>query len=297
VRLVSSGYDCRHQATIARAALAAEGQAVATALAAQGTHVTTRLVDPTSDELLKGVAVEAHGPLLWMYSGHGDLVHPGTRTLLADEEKQSPTRLADSVLCLADGPLPIERVVLALPPSAPFALMIVNACFSADVDIRSARTEMALVSLSTQMAKTDPASSPLGQAMRQASLANLDRDCDGWLSDGELFAYLQDQAPARGYGAPILKLRRQTHEPTPHLFATTGCHPELPIEREGAGLLFEPYQHHGLWRVRVTGYLSPDAAIVLDGQTIAAKQLHAVGCRFDTGQCFEPLPALSAGND
>jgi hypothetical protein len=295
VRLVSSGYDCGRKLTLASAPLAVESRAIAATLAAQGVSVKSRLTDPAAADLIAAFAAEAHHQVLWMYSGHGDLVHPGTLTPLSDAEKQSPTRMGDSVLCLKDGPLPIERLVRALPRSAPFVVMIVNACFSADVDVRGAPTDMALVSLSTQMAKTDVGRTPLGEAMRLVSLAALDRDCDGALSDLELFAYLQDETTRRGYGAPILKLRRQTHL-LPTLAATTGCRRDLPVERHTVDLQVTPYEHYGLLRACVTGYVPADASIVLRGQTIASSQLHATGCRSEIGQCFQLLPSSDEKN-
>jgi hypothetical protein len=282
--------------TIVDGALVVERDAVAAALAAQGASVSSSISDPASAELSAALAAEARGPVLWMYTGHGELVHPGTSELLTEAEKQSPTRIGDSVLCLRDGPLPIANLVRALPSSASFVMMIVNACFSADVDVRSASTDMSLLSLSPQMSKaTDNGRTPLGEAMRRISLAALDRDCDNALSDLELFAYLQEETTRHGYGAPILKLRRQTHV-LPRLAATTICHPELPVEAHVVNLRVAPYEHYGLWRAQLTGYVPKDASIVLQGQGIAANRLHATACRSDIGQCFQPFPESNTGN-
>ena len=289
VRLATSSYDCLGNATNIAAGLTAETDALASALAAQGVHVARPLRNPTSGELALMLGAEADGPLLWMYSGHGDLVKPGTRTLLTKVEKDSPRRVADSALCLQDGPWPIARLVERLPRSTPFALLIVNACFSADVDIRQAPVDMALISLSTQKSKQDvDGRTPLGQAMRTLVLADLDLDCDGGLSDLEWFAHLQKESTRHGYGAPMLKLRRQTHS-LPKLVATRGCHPDLPVEPHIVSLKLEPYRHYGAEHVRANGYVARDTPMVLDGRNVPADELNATGCRSAVGQCFQAL--------
>ncbi|HEY7373981.1 MAG TPA: hypothetical protein VIF57_17605 [Polyangia bacterium] len=163
--------------------------------------------DPAANDLERAVAPEGHHPLIVIYSGHGQLADLDGTVLSKQQHLAPPRRPLRSVLCLRDGPLPLDDVVRGFRAPTPAALFIANACYTAHVDLRGVPADVSVVAGST---RAIAASTETPIARELAGLLSLPLDCDddGQVSDFELFAPLERRF-RRGGGAPDPKLLRQ----------------------------------------------------------------------------------------
>jgi hypothetical protein len=237
--------------------------------------------DPSSDDLKAAAAPAGRAAIVLIHSGHGRLMDRQTKRVLSDDE----ALLADpgsvqSVLCLRDGPTPIEDIALAFGQPTTSALFITNACYSAHVDVRHAKTELSLISGSTRLVATSSGRTPLGRALIDALGGALDRDGDASASDAEIFAAL-DRQFARTFGEPDPKLRRQLWT-DPRFFRSAAAVDEYPIPALGAPP-DPPVTRAGHRYLRFPGRVAEPFARA----TGLTPEAPAVPCPQAIGQCFQ----------
>ncbi len=205
--LVAAWIDCKdrkpHDELKGR--VTEDTEAIALALTAAGDlRIEGTLWNPPASELLAAVK-QTSGPLWFVYTGHGSM----------QEGK--------SVLCLPDRNLPVEELIENLPEGA--AAVWLNGCKTAAVDVK--RPATSVFSASPDEVGAEGAGTFIGPAIAQAvaepdSLsAPLDTDCDGLVTDAELFAAVKSVIPRVGQLPPRPKLR-QAWSPVPLFSAPAG---------------------------------------------------------------------------
>jgi hypothetical protein len=167
-----------------------------------GLPLDMAIVPPTRKGVMQALA-SASGPwLLLLFSGHGH-EHSG-----------------ESSICLSDGLLSVNELVHALAQTRPDAIkgavFVLNACESAAVDPSRSTVPLSIISASPEIVRTD---SLFGESLRSSLLlAAEDFNCDGLVTDQELFAALLANLDrsAPGSTRPALpKLRRQATSEIP----------------------------------------------------------------------------------
>jgi hypothetical protein len=293
-RLVAAGWLCDGKDDGLAAIVGPETRALREVFLRQGIQAQTPLPNPTSSQLLRDVGRPSSGPVLWFYSGHSGWIDAATGRLLSMEEHRHPLAApVKSALCLADGPLALDKVVASFSADLPFALLIVNSCFAGHIDVRRSPVDVAVLSASTgRIDIRDNSGTALGRALLQGPIGALDLDCDGWVSDLDLFGYVSDEVTKAGVGAPVPKLRRQVRS-TPHLLRSRSCRTGSPIAYFPPPGAYEWRWDERARRLTVLGYLSWQTTITIGGSVLAGEDLVAVPCREDVGQCFVPLASLS----
>lgn len=159
------------------------------------------LPDP-SPSALRGALEGRTRPVVLFYSGPG----------------RSSARGTGSELCLSGGrTIALVDLALAIPTSARWAVLIINACQSADVDVSHIELPISVISASPELVAERFGAARRGSfADTVASVIRLhaDPNHDGILSDQELFTEVAkkldgDLTVAETPRAPIVKLRRQ----------------------------------------------------------------------------------------
>lgn len=135
-------------------------------------------------------------PLVLVYVGYG-------RSLEARSE-----------LCLSDGPLVVNDALGWIHGGVPYAVLILDGCETADVDVSLSPVPTSVLSASPLPIDTDSSDrTGLGTLLPDA-LAPGDTNRDGWVDDRELLDSLQ--AGKRESGNALLpRLRRQAWSPLP----------------------------------------------------------------------------------
>src|ERR1019366_5493072 len=169
------------------------------------------LWNPTGPELLANIA-NTNVPLWFIYVGHGQI---------------SSGR---SAICLSDGDQPIEDIVKSLPAGMTASFWF-NTCSSAVVDVL--RFDTSVFSASTEPTSTKELGTPVGEALTRAiedrtgASQPTDMNCDGIVTDAELFMAARPLLPAYGHKPPRPKLRRQGWAEIP-LFAVRRLRSDCP---------------------------------------------------------------------
>jgi hypothetical protein len=172
--------------------------------------------------------------LLVVYSGHGQLERAGSNICVYSDDLQRGALLPATSLLR----LPVSTDTAS--PSAPWALLILNSCESAFVDLRGAVRPTAVISTAHEEVSASLQSHAIGEKgtvlaeMLAAVLSGDDErteedpraggpdaNCDGILTDFEIFGRLASALarvyPDTGSNPPVLNLRRgsRTHIPLP----------------------------------------------------------------------------------
>jgi hypothetical protein len=232
--------------------------------------------EPSHELLLDVIARPRRTPLLVYFGGHG--------VLLPDD----PYR-GQSAICSSGQPLLVEHVVHALPKDAPFVFLLLNACFSAHVDVRIEQPPLAVLSAhSGRLDTTAMNDTVLGQLLPAAFSSAADANHDATISDVELFRWIERAAQPAYPGDPFQphpKLRAQTDAALPVLrldrkriefaSAKTRAPPRVSVDRR------PPHTF-----VRVEGFIAPDGKLHDFERTWSMDQLFAFPCAESTGQCF-----------
>jgi hypothetical protein len=161
----------------------------------------------TGSELLHAVGRPDPRPLVVLYVGHASNKH---------------TLPAQSELCLADGRLKVDAVLEAVDPHVTSFMLILDGCFTADVDPRKSPVPTAVLSASNRWVRTgSEGGGPMGSSLIEALRCG-DTNSDGIIDDGELLAGMlraMDQPPTF---EP--RLRRQSWIPIPVLRTRSDNH-------------------------------------------------------------------------
>lgn len=155
-----------------------------------------RVVDanPTSAQLLSYVSADAR-PLWFIYQGHARI----------DQGK--------SVICLPDDDLRLERLVAARPAGVAASFWF-NACSTATLGL--ARSGTSVISGSSLPMSTSLLSTYMGPALlrtledRPGAPLATDANCDGLVTDRELFEAVAVELPRHGRRPPRPKFRQQS---------------------------------------------------------------------------------------
>jgi hypothetical protein len=135
---------------------------------------------------------EVDGPLWLIYGGHGVIDGKGRSALCLDDE------------------VPVDELLAALPPKVPTAVLMLNACRSANVDLQNAGSKpVTVISAATDTIENlfphAQASETAAQKITtvrtifgtvlESVLGNRDQNCDGWATDRELFDQMKARTP------------------------------------------------------------------------------------------------------
>lgn len=152
-----------------------------------------------------GEGLPRAGFLAAVMAGHG-LNGMGAASICVEAQPWSPSGLG----------LGIDELSEALPPTLSGAVLIVNACRSAQVDPRRAKVPLSVISASPFTVRTDAMfGSTLPEALRTAAS---DPNCDGLVTDQELFdglTLLLRQRPPLSDRPAFPKLRRNATSEIP----------------------------------------------------------------------------------
>jgi hypothetical protein len=194
----ASGRGCdrrRHQLMMAARTEAAELSEVMHTL---GGPTPMILHDPRAREVETRIRRVGPGPLLLLFIGHG------VQYVGADGVKRS-------ALCLADGQLPIEHILTWLPTHLSHAVIVLDMCSSAHVDVRRSPVPTSVISATPSLVNTQR-SAPLLTGILIEALrheGDLDHPC-GIRSDEELFSFIDRQSSVPRIHPLLPKLRRNT---------------------------------------------------------------------------------------
>ena len=166
---------------------------------------------PTPEQVQELVKSAGTGRgLFFFYSGHGTQAKEGATLCLAPSPEY------------ADGGLSIHRLLSALESNPPWALMVVNSCRSAYVDVREARRTVSVISVAHQ---DIPAAGFAGRGTligehtagvlngQGAEMESVDQNCDGMVTDYELFSALVQRVRHIVGAAPNLRQRSHVQLP------------------------------------------------------------------------------------
>ncbi len=193
-------------------------------------------------------------PLVALYSGHGkcSAYEPGHRNRCALS--------ARSELCFEDEDLAVDELLARIPAQVEYAALVLNACFSANVDVRRSAAPASVLSASPSFVTANDGRTVLGPWLEGALRGSGDANADGQVDDRELLEYLWQQAEGGRRSEPRLegslmpKLRRQAWASLP-LFATGArAKPWLPeVERE--------FRHWGLSEAAIRNIAEREEAL------------------------------------
>lgn len=240
-----------------------------------------RKVDARRRAVLDELERPRREPLIVLFAGHGALREPRAKTSAWVSQCSETGPRCVSMACTGT-PLSFDDMVHAVSPSVPWALFLLDACTSAHVDVRLARTRVSVASISPFAVDGDL--SLLTRGIAALDDAKLDGDCDGSVTDIEFFRALDLDLPEGGERGAFLanpKLRRQVPGPLPlfALPAQKGCLPhDVPNYRGVERLDARVYVTHEALR--------PGEPLLWDGRAIPASSLQLVPCENDVGQCF-----------
>ena len=142
------------------------------------------------------------GALLAIYAGHATRTSTVGRTVTS--------------LCLRPQPVPAQALIDKARVGP--VVIVLGACESAYVDV-SQSAAVSVISASPNLVRVDPPDF-LRLVTEALSRDDLDRNCDGLVTDRELFEYVTDavkRSDPMGQNRPIPKLRRQADYELPIL--------------------------------------------------------------------------------
>jgi hypothetical protein len=263
-----------------------------------------------SDTVITEFRRKHEQPTIFVYSGHGGLVHG---SVPRDEEPVTPERplipscpdegpRCTSLVCLSDGWHVVDQLIEHLNGETPFALLVLEACTAADVDPRVAHTEVAVLSLTRERMAIVPnqvrdtserhkagMTTLLGTAMAELVRHGIaDLDCDGAIDELE-FSEAVAARLKRGTTADALPTLRSQTRDRHRLVRTraTACVPRTT----SIALDDEPYSIEGREFVRLHGFIAQTRTAPLFRGAVAVSQLAPVACQDFEGQCFRTLEA------
>jgi len=154
------------------------------------------------DDLTASLARPQTGSLLAIYAGHAR-ERPGT-----DAPPTVGAQKSFTSLCLAPQEVPAQDVLAKIGMGP--AVLVLGACQSAYIDV-SGQSAVAVISASPRAIGADPPAF-LDLVAEALGKEDLDVNCDGLVTDLELFTYVTNAVRRRdpqGLQRPIPKLRRQ----------------------------------------------------------------------------------------
>ena len=149
-----------------------------------------------ASDLKATVETKAPVPVVLTFIGHG---------ILRSEKEGGGSRL-----CMDDGPLDVDAALAFLNPHTPHAVLILDACSSANVDVRASPVPVSVVSASSDSVKAWRSGwTAFGEFLAQA-LEHADRNHDGVTTDRELLRALAELSGTPVSGRLRPSLRRQS---------------------------------------------------------------------------------------
>lgn len=283
--IFSAGKPCQDEPDI-QAQARSSAMALGAGLRQLGFSPVTVVTNPSRTEILDAVHSLGPRPGLVAYSGHGAVLDAAGHVQERCAERGGPCH---SALCLADNDkLTLDEVVAEVAATTELAVLLIDACSSAHVDLRLARAPLSVISaspFSTSLAESGR--TPLSDAFARLA-TDLDLDCDARLADWELFNGLNRLIALENDGSAMPKLRRQIRgEAAPLL---RGGHTTCWPERKSRSAMLpdgsETYACESGRCSRIEGFVAPQTPISFDGKNYPANVVAATPCADDTGQCF-----------
>jgi hypothetical protein len=252
------------------------------------------LANPTETELKRRLAELAgrgalRQGLVVVYSGHGVATHPTALDPPPDAPASPPgppPRDGTSHLCLTptqslpSGWLKVEILLEwldALRPALPWAVLVLNACESAFVDVSRTALPVSVISASpypvtVHFGQGNAAASELVRATTEAIAqpAAHDRNRDGVLDDSELLAAIRSLVagwrPLLGSpGRPWAKLRRQAPAALP-----VRRHQQFPVPEPALVATIEKLRRSGTEAEELVSAIEAQLALAQGGTTLPA---------------------------
>lgn len=195
----------------------------------------------TGQELLAELSRADPRPLVLLYVGHARAVQPDPEPAgEPDATKAMPSanvrRPGKTALCLQQGPLIVEDLLAHTHPSVAYAVLLLDACESADVDVRPSPVPAAVLSASPLPVTTTRAGRTALASDLIAALPCGDHNGDGWVDDGELLEALATIQPPVPTRTPLARLRRQSFHALPIVAATAPAACDPAPRRDFAGI-------------------------------------------------------------
>jgi hypothetical protein len=243
-------------------------------------------------EIEEALGARDSRPLVLVYLGH------------ATNASSPPGRPPRTRLCLRDGPVAVDDLLKRVSGETPYVFLLLDACWTADVDVRASPAPAAVLSASPDEVETTLRGETALAGLLAPALACADADRDGWIDDRELLDALVSQVGQPVLGVtPIPRLRRQARRALPVFAApgSQGCpekapRPPDPAPSEGVETVWawSRLGHHPVQsRVVVLWHpgLVEDPVVTDRGRRIRGALLRPTWCtRQSFGQCFEVLP-------
>jgi hypothetical protein len=207
--LVEGAYDCKsaHEDRRIQARIERDRD-----ILKEKTHGEIELIN-TQKQLREMISTTDRRPIVIFYSGHG-ICEP-----TSSSDYASCSASGKSKLCLKDGPIEVDLLVSLLDSPISYAVLILNSCFSAHLDVRKANIPLSVLSASTRRISTEGTGLPLSSFLSQ-DLQSADGNGDGWIDDYELLQFyyrIQNESAnstlKQGDVAP--RLRRQAFSALP----------------------------------------------------------------------------------
>ena len=245
VLLITANLDCDGLATSLRTA---EEAGSIKRLFEDRYHLQVQTMhEPRQQALLDAISRPRRAPFFVYFGGHGIL---------------SPNDLyrGQSALCVSGRPLLVSKIISSLPKDAAFVFLLLNACYSAHVDIRIERPPVAVLSAhSSKLKIKSNGETVLGALLPTMLSTEADTNGDGFISDFEMLRCIERKAESTYPG--------KSFKPAPRL--RTQANSELPALRVGQGdVVFRPEYHYAraveiderppLTFVNVVGHLNPN---------------------------------------
>lgn len=296
VLLIAAGRPCSDEDDL-HEGIRRDMATVESHLRALGFDTITRLDDPDAATLLKWLARPITRPLLVLHAGHG-FVHKSP----AAPAPRSPSGVQVTPICSEMGPgctstlcvskqfLDVDALVASVATSRQFAVLIVDACSSAHVDVRRATTAVSVLSATPISLTTNVSGRTfIAETLSKLQLTEADTDCDGSLTDVELYHWLDRELPRSTGTSPQPKLRRQTDTPWFTLLRSEG-RSQCATTSHSRDVGEEPvvFNRRPPRHVRMTGCVRPrgEGKVPWDDRVEPLARLVPMPCTAGVGQCF-----------
>ncbi len=228
VLIIAAGSDCDGRHHELENGVRAAADELSDAIIGRGGPKPVQVVSPRRCEVEAHVKSLDARPLMLVYIGHGRLEADCDGDALNDcrQTEQwccdsdcgtSSEAPRQSNLCLADGELSVNQIVEWIPWNVPEALVVVDACCSADVDLRRSRVPTSLLSATPLRVFTDRGrpvlTGRMAAGLREIESIDgetIERNMFGIRTDEELFDYVRQVARLDDAHSVLPKLRKNT---------------------------------------------------------------------------------------
>lgn len=209
VLVIASGRECPSGRHPLMKTAREEADALSSVMRSFGGPEPTILYDPRVREVEEHIRRSNPGHLLLLLIGHGTM-----------NEFAGGVR---SAFCLVDGALPIDEMLMWLPAHVSQAVVVLDSCLSAHVDVRRSAVPTSVISATPELVDTERTATLLTSLLIESLHAkpNSRLPC-AVRTDDELLAFIEQRVKVQSH--PLNpKLRRNTPQPIilPHAILTT----------------------------------------------------------------------------